>query len=316
MACAPMVVDAFEPDPEPVAVPEACPPGSAKAEPGICGCDVPDDDFDDDGTPDCRDECPDNAGGIVPTGPCGCSGFSDTDACAELRAALRNLYTFDGTGTSIVDRRGGANGILEHAILETPPADVEKLQSNGRLALDGLGSYVDLPDGMISNLANATFEVWISWRGGDPWSRIFDFGDNGGVPVNGVTYLFLTPNSDEGTLRVSYSVAGPQQETLVEAAPPLSVHDGAERAPPDHVAVVIDRDASSMRLYSNGVEVSAVPVGPDLGAINDVNNWIGRSNYLVDPPLSATLIEFRIYDRALGAAQISASFQAGPGALD
>ena len=71
-----------------------------------------------------------------------------------------------------------------------------------------------------------------------------------------------------------------------------------------------------MRLYSNGVEIASTSDSLDLGAIHDVNNWLGRSNYLVDPPLSALLIEFRIYERALTAAQIDSSYQAGPGALD
>lgn len=53
----------------------------------------------------------------------------------------------------------------------------------------------------------------------------------------------------------------------------------------------------------------------ELAALNDVNNWLGRSNYLVDPPLSAVLVEFRIYSQALTAAQLAASFGAGPGAL-
>jgi len=53
----------------------------------------------------------------------------------------------------------------------------------------------------------------------------------------------------------------------------------------------------------------------DLTMIQDVNNWLGRSNYSVDPALFASLIEFRIYEQALTAAQIGLSFRAGPGAL-
>jgi hypothetical protein len=313
MACAPVVVDAFEP-PEPA--PIVCAEDSAKTEPGVCGCDVPDDDFDGDGTLDCLEECPDNIDRLEPAGACGCSSLTDTAGCDELRAAARNVYTFDGTGTTIVDTKSGANGTLSHTLAATPLAALEKLQINGRLRLDGLGSYVELPERLISSLDSATFEMWISWYGGDPWTRIFDFGDNGGDPVNGVTYLFLTPSNTGNVLRVAYSVAGPSAETVADGAEPLPVHDEAAPNAPDHVAVVIDRESASMRLYSAGVEVRSVTLEGELSAINDVNNWLGRSNYAVDPPVSATLVEFRIYDRALTAAQIRTSFQAGPGALE
>ncbi len=315
--CDPIVVDAFEPTPEPVAnEPLTCAPGSLKTEPGSCGCDVPDEDFDGDATPDCLEECPDNGDSVVPSGACGCSSYPDTNACDQLRAALRNLYTFDGEGATILDTRGDAHGTLLHLAVPSTPLDT--MQRNGRVTLDGLGSYVAFPGGMISTLGDATFEAWVTWRGGDFWSRIFDFGDNnGGTPFNGVTYLFLTPSNADtgGGTRVAYSVAGPTEETVADDDEALPIHIGPDDNRPDQVAVVIDRTNGSMRLYSNGVEIAFAAQPVDLGAINDVNNWLGRSNYSVDPALSALFVEFRVYSQALTAAQVNASFQAGPGAL-
>lgn len=315
-ACDPIVIDAFEPPPPPPDVPLTCEPGSLKTEPGSCGCEIPDDDFDGDGTPDCLEDCPDNAGAITPSGPCGCSSSTDTTRCGELRAALRNLYTFDDTGTAILDKRGDAHGTLLH--LDAPSISLDRMQLNGRLTLDGQGSYVELPGGIISSLSDATFEAWLTWRGGDAWTRIFDFGNNdGATQADGVTYLFLTPSSaDDGVVRLAYSVAGPAQETRADADDSLPIHVGPGDNTPDHVAVVIDRTNGAMLIYSNGIEIAYTPQPVDLGAIRDVNNWLGRSNYFVDPPLSALFIEFRIYSQALTAAQINASFQAGPGALD
>jgi hypothetical protein len=315
-SCAPLVVEAFEPPPEPVAVaPVTCAPGSLKQEPGSCGCDVPDEDFDGDGSVDCLEACPDNAGQVAPVGPCGCSSFADTEACGQLRAAVRNLYTFDGQGTAVVDSRGAGTGALLH-LGGVAPEQLAQLQRNGRLTLDGLGSYVDLPDGIISSLTDATFEAWISWRGGGPWARVFDFGNNAGTPVDGVTYLFLTPSAGNGALRLAYSLAGPTQEATTDAQSALPVHAAPEDTGADHLAVVIDRSNAWTRLFANGVEIAANSQALDLSAISDVNNWLGRSNYLVDPPIAARLIEFRIYAQALTAEQVSASFLAGPGALD
>ena len=51
-----------------------------------------------------------------------------------------------------------------------------------------------------------------------------------------------------------------------------------------------------------------------LADINDVNNWLGRSNWTVDANTAGSFDEFRIYDTALTEAQIEASRAAGPDA--
>lgn len=306
--------DDTDPDP-PQPMVDSCPDDPAKSAPGVCGCGIPDDNFDGDAALDCVESCPDNAARTTPSGACGCSGLTDTAACTALRNAVRNLYTFDGEGVQILDSIGDADGTLLDDDGLTPAADLQKLQVNGRLNLDGFGSFVDLPDGLISSLGSASFEVWVAWRGGAAWPRIFDFGNaNAGA---GQTYLFLTPsNGLTTTLRVAYSLAGPgEAETLVDGLAALPIIGGAG-VTLEHVAVVVDDTQGMLRLYSNGAELGAVPLADDLAAINDVNNWLGRSNYAADPPLFGSLVEFRIYDQALTAAQLRTSFQAGPGALN
>jgi hypothetical protein len=308
VACAPISVDAFE-----ELAPVVCPTGSLKPLPDVCGCDIPDDDFDGDGALDCTEQCPDNAGQTTPNGPCGCSALTEAATCLELRGALRNLYTFDTVGSQVIDSVNEMNGTLRHTVSTTPLADLERLQVNGKLEFDGSGSYVDLPDGMISSLGSATFEAWLTWGGGAYWTRIFDFGSNDG---SGLTYLFLTPsNGVTDKVRVAYSIASNDGETLADGPAALPVGGNGTGAP-DHVAVVIDDVAGSMRLYVAGEEVSSVALAGDLAAIDDVNNWLGRSNFMADATLFGTLFEFRIYDQALSAAQIRTSFQAGPGALN
>jgi hypothetical protein len=292
-----------------------CPDDLNKTQPGTCGCGVPEDNFDGDGAADCVELCPDNAGKTLPSGACGCSALTDTAGCNGLRDALRNLYTFDDDGIEIIDSVGGMNGTLLDAAGLTPLPALEKFQLNGRLNLDGAGGFVELPPGLISSLTSATFEVWTAWRGGAAWARLFDFGSNDGVA--GQTYLFLTPaNGLTGTLRAAYSVAGPgAAETLVDGTAPLPIA-GAASNTLQHLAVVVDQTAGFLRLYAGGALVSSVALPGNLAAISDLNNWLGRSNYNADPLLFGSLIEFRIYDQALSAAQISTSFQAGPGALN
>jgi hypothetical protein len=293
---------------------DACPMDPAKTAPGQCGCGAVDTDFDGDMVADCIDECPDNNDRVAPTGPCGCSSFANTAACTELRTALRNLYTFDGSTTTITDSKGTRNGTLLDSTSTATTEALGRMQRGGRLELDGAGAFVQLPQGMISELTNATFEAWVAWNSGAAWQRIFDFGNNNGAgQTAGISYLFLTPqNSLTNTLRVAYSVAGPgANETLVDDNAPLLT--GATTV--QHLAVVIDDNANVMRLYLDGAEQGNTPLTGSLTAINDQNNWLGRSNFSVDPPYFGVLLEFRIYSQALTGPQISNSFQAGPGAL-
>jgi uncharacterized protein len=51
-----------------------------------------------------------------------------------------------------------------------------------------------------------------------------------------------------------------------------------------------------------------------LSQLRDVNNWLGRSQFILDPEFAGTYYDFRIYSTALTQAQISASLAAGPDA--
>jgi len=64
---------------------DSCPFDPLKVTPGICGCDVADNDSDFDGTPDCNDLCPFDGSKVSP-GICGC-GISDV-ADADLDGTI------------------------------------------------------------------------------------------------------------------------------------------------------------------------------------------------------------------------------------
>ena len=46
--------------------------------------------------------------------------------------------------------------------------------------------------------------------------------------------------------------------------------------------------------------------------VYDVNDWLGRSQFAADEGFTGSFLEFRIYSVALTAAQIQASYDAGP----
>jgi hypothetical protein len=169
---------------------------------------------------------------------------------------------------------------------------------------------------VLTGLTNATFEAWVTWGAGAAWQRIFDFGDNDGTGAgsqgaNGLTYFFLSPKAvnNSGHLRVAYTLSGPSGETKIDAAAALP--SGAIA----HVAVVVDQTASTLALYLNGAASGSTTLSSPLSSINNVNNWLGRSQFSTDPEFAGSIQEFRVYGVARTAAQIQASYSAGPDAL-
>ena len=67
-----------------------------------------------------------------------------------------------------------------------------------------------------------------------------------------------------------------------------------------------------LRLYIDGKKSGAVVWTSSLSSINDVNAWLGRSQYDHDPELSAVFHEFRMYGAALSDAEVASSFAGGP----
>ena len=72
-------------------------------------------------------------------------------------------------------------------------------------------------------------------------------------------------------------------------------------------------DFGTITLYvNNGPAVTApIPTDMYLDEINDNNNWLGRAQW-GDPLFDGLIDEFRIYNTALTASDVSASFAAGP----
>ena len=242
------------------------------------------------------DECPNDPQKTAP-GKCGC-GVSEI--CAELEAGLAHRYSFGSANMTATDTVGAAHGTI-----------VGVAAAGGKLTFNGTDdAYVNLPNGLVSSLSNATFEIWFTWGGGAVWQRIFDFGTNDqgeGNRGTGLSYLYVTPSDGDAgnALRATFSVNGTGNETTARAASPLATN-GVQ-----HIVVVVDDTGNQLRLYLNGTQSSAVTYNGVLSGIADVNVWLGRSNWN-DPPLKGTIEEFRVYDIALSAAQITASKNFGP----
>jgi len=213
--------------------------------------------------------------------------------------AIRHRYSFNETAASeslaVVDSVNGRNGVI---------VGEDTAFTGTSLTLPGGGGnstagYVDLPNGMISALPRAvTFEVFATVANPTVgnWERFFDFGssrDAQGNPLaedvvaRGDNYLALIAKTgmftplDPGQISASYTLSGDDVGGDI-------LRFATMQAPPAgqvHVVLVYDTEFGQSTLYVDGVSVAETNIpltGSDLSDLNDINNWLGRSQWAGD----------------------------------
>jgi len=238
---------------------------------------------------------------------------------AQALGDLVHRWSFSG---NLNDSVGNADGTLVNpsggAFYANGQLDVSQANS-GQTSDQGTfasGAYVDLPNGIISDLGtSATFEWWGTVTRNRVWAEIFSFGTSGAGEDQstggaGQDYLVLIPEAqfNGGPLRVVHRDGGADVESLVDRPGELSTNTE------QHLAVVWDGQADTQTLYVNGQLVGTSPTLIELSDINDVNNWLGRSNWN-DPLFDGRHNEFRIYNRTLSGREINDSIADGPDAV-
>ena len=230
------------------------------------------------------------------------AGLAGTAAVAILTGvtpaygALTHKYTFnDGTANDSV---GAAHGTFVNGPTVT---------FDGQVDLDGVNDYVSLPGPTIAinTYSAVTLETWFTMDVAQGWQRIYDFGDTS--PDNlGRNYIFYSPSSGPGDHRAVISDADPGylSEELAVGGPTLST--GIEH----HIAVTI-ANGGNMTLYHNGVQAGTVALTKSLASVSNAFALLGEAVYPGDPNFNGRIDEFRIYDTALSASEIQASYALG-----
>jgi len=225
-----------------------------------------------------------------------------------LPGSLIHRYSFDGSGATVRDSVGGADGTLVNGAM---------LDGSGVLALPGEDitppltpdQYANLPNGLISSLSEVTVIAWTTWMNGAGYERVFDFGisDTGeGQGNSGKSYVAVMPSTGfpSGT-GLGAEIAMPGVPTLRLGTSEMMINR------PAMVALSL-RSGLDVTLFLDGklLTQSATPV--KLSDIDDVNDFVGESQWSKDHAYHGSYTEFRIYDAALTACQLHTLLVRGP----
>lgn len=234
--------------------------------------------------------------------------FNDGDV-ADVNGVMMALDVVSGADAVIVNGTGNAvvaNGLLTFG-------NDGSQASNGFAADDPDntkpdGDYVDLPNGLISSLGAMTVEAWCTWEDDNrgQWQRIFSFGRsvNGEESSNGAwgdpaSLVMITP-SDFGNLRVEWR----SPATALAPGGYMPLHQ-------ETLITFVQDDLEGMaKLYLNGIPQGVIETPRTLKSIEDINNWIGRSQW-GDTLFIGSFNEFRIYDTSLTTEEVFANYMAG-----
>ena len=244
------------------------------------------------------------------------------DAQQALTIGPKHRYRFDNAsgalaaGTQLNDSVGTAHAFVRGSGASANGSGVRLTGGSSATA-----PYIDLPNGSVSGsaemfpgLSEASYEVWVTVHSNQNWSRILDFGNNSidevtgpGGTFNGADYLIVSANIGTGNnIRFErggqYLTGGGQQD--INGATTIGTRM--------HLVATYDTTSSAWKLYKNGTQIATVNslLGPS--TIDDLNVWLGRSNWGADSNTDATYDEFRIYDYALNTQQVLGNYNAGP----
>ncbi len=269
------------------------------------------------------------------------AGSNPNDAKSIPVIFLAGRYSFTGPegaaaeGAAVLDSVSGQRGYVRGAGASW---------TQGGLALPGGASreapYVDLPNGMVSRFARAqggrgtvTLEGWVTINANAEagWQRILDFGSSAPGKRLGETfgpgrswagydagqdYLMIAGarGNDVNARRVDWT----NNDATGAAGNNMGTDSAASEGTvetPLHFVLTYDESIGKLRYFENGSLISETSGNLKLDSLNDVNCWLGRSNWLGDRNLSGTFDEFRVYAGAFSDADVTKSFAKGPNTL-
>lgn len=219
-------------------------------------------------------------------------------------------------GTTVIDRVGGLLAVVRG----------EGAKFNGRgLQLPGgfsaTAAYIDLPNGLISSRENLSIEFWEIQAAPQHWCRMLSIGTNQSGEIAGPGGRF----SGSETLTLFGNVGAMPCNRFARSYGTYP-NGGPDRNPADfpdedygrlfHQVITYDKQLKEWHWYRDAILMEVIPDLEGPTSIEDVNVWLGRSEFSQDLNFEGTYEELRIYNHALGEAEILGNCMAGPQKLN
>ena len=190
------------------------------------------------------------------------------------------------------------DNMMDVALMSGATAKYQDDHKAGEKALTMNNQFLQLPYSIASS-DELTISMWVNWRSSTTqWQRLFDFGNDE------EHYMFLTPNNSyTGTMRFAIKNGGDEQ--VLDAPTRLT------SVVWKHVTVVLGKEKTA--IYVDGEEVASttsITIRPS--DFCPVMNYLGRSQFLSDPMLSAWLDDVRVYNYALSSEEVKKVYQNDP----
>ena len=182
------------------------------------------------------------------------------------------------------------DNMMDVALMNGATAKFQDDHKSGEKALTLNNQFLQLPYSIASS-QELTISMWVNWRSSTTqWQRLFDFGNDEDH------YMFLTPNNSyTGVMRFAIKNGGDEQ--VLDAPGKLTSVTWK------HVTLVLGKEKTA--IYVDGEEVAStanITIRPS--DFHPVMNYLGRSQFLSDPMLSAWLDDVRVYNYALSSEEV------------
>jgi hypothetical protein len=218
---------------------------------------------------------------------------------------LLHEYSFNGAattanGAAIVDSVGGANGTF----MNPGGSPTVGLNGSGQLVLDGnlSSAWVSIPSGILAQLTNATFEIWVNQQNQQTWEELWTFGTNSVGIGQDYLSMITVDGAAGGNIgldnHMGFTPGGPMPTNQAVC-----------------LTAVYNFTNLSASVYVNGRRTGSGTIGSNaLYTIPDVDNYIGQSQFYGggDPYWAGTVDEFRIYSGVQSDFQLAVDAAAGP----
>jgi autotransporter-associated beta strand protein len=249
-----------------------------------------------------------------------------------LRWCFTNSAAAAPAGTTNLDLISGAPAIVR-GVGATYTGKALRIPggTTGNTAANSIAAYIDLPNGIISSRTNITIEIWATPLSAPNWARILDFGRTteagNGAPgewtgLPGTPAPGGTSSSDDIMLSAAIGTdinAQRFEAKLNGAATTLDSGIATAAGVPQHYAITFTDGVGAFgaaggrwQWFRDGDAVAYLDVSNHLTAIEDVNNWLGRSLWSGDSMANCDYAEVRISSVAMSRDQIFANYALGP----